>query len=246
MRGLYANAVLAVACLLVVASPLVAAPAIRAVAPVDVQPGGFAKLTVDGADPNAVIWNVSPEAVQDDTIAGTFVFTGERGKTYTVVALVAEVDFAAKAVKFTKLKQTVRFLGEPGPVPPVPPTPPGPTPPPDPPPLDPLAAALKSAAAADGIGSDGLRSLVAAFTAVADLTKNRSTVADLQTTLDGVLVKAVPKKPAATWAVLTKELAALEAVAPTDRPDKVLSDADKTTAADLFRKLAGACKAGAN
>src|SRR5262245_30388119 len=105
------------AAVLLVLTLAVAAPAApRLVGDSEVKPGGFALLAVEGAG-KTVLWTVTPEPVQEAELAGSLVFTGKAGTTYTATAIL--IDFERKTAE--KLKHAVRFLGpgpDPGPGPP--------------------------------------------------------------------------------------------------------------------------------
>jgi hypothetical protein len=95
-----------------------------------IQPFSFARLAIKGS--NKVIWDVTPDPVRLEEIAGELVFSGLPGETYRATATI--VDFEGKTVK--RSRKTVHFLPLPGPIPPPGPVPPGPTPvPPGPAPV---------------------------------------------------------------------------------------------------------------
>jgi hypothetical protein len=107
-----------------------------------IQPFSFARLAIKGN--NKVIWDVTPDPVRLEEIAGELVFSGYPGETYRATATI--VDFEGKTVK--RSRKTVHFLPlpappGPGPLPPGP-LPPGPTPvPPGPAPVPPQPSALE-------------------------------------------------------------------------------------------------------
>jgi hypothetical protein len=90
-----------------------------------IQPFSFARLAIKGS--NKVIWDVTPDPVRLEEIAGELVFSGLPGETYRATATI--VDFEGKTVK--RSRKTVHFLPLPGPIPPPGPgpLPPGPVPP---------------------------------------------------------------------------------------------------------------------
>lgn len=206
---------------LVLATNAWAAP--RITGPVQVQAGGFAELSVDGAKPGTVFWLlVTPEPTQQDEIGGVLVFTGTPGTTYTVMAVV--VDFDAKSM--TKVRQQVTFLSAPGPVPP-------PGPPPTPPtPADPLVSALKAAAATDNWPAAKLAALSIGFKVAAGRVESQTTREDVLGMTTAVLKDNAPDKtPPNVRAILANELKVLNG------PDAPLSAADKATMTALFTKL---------
>lgn len=218
--------------LFVVAASACAAPQISG--DQQVKPGGFALLTLTGAD--AAIWDCSPEPIQAAEIAGSFVFTGVPGTTYNVRAII--IDFAAK--KIDRVRYTVVFLGGPGPGP-APPVPPGPVPPipPGPTPISPFAKRLQDAAIADGWAKAKLADVAAGVTAGAACFRTGIPAQQVRDDLEKILKAKVPPLGRKLAALLDEQVTAtLDALNqnPTKEMDRETADRMRV----LFENLAAA------
>jgi hypothetical protein len=197
-------------------------------------------LTVDGEDfTYAVLGGDAFGAFREFSPANELklqVLGYQAGSGYLVVS-------STKGGKLQPLYVVAVKVTGPGPAPAPPnPAPPGPVPPA---PEDPAVAKLRAAAATDGIGAAGLRALAGGFRVAAALAPQRETAGELQTALGVAIRKDTPKKPAAVWAMLQKELDKLEATADSARPERTLTESDRGAAAALFLALSSLCESAA-
>lgn len=205
---------------LVLASAAFAGPTVRG--DHEVKPGGFAKLSVEGAG-KTVIWYVSPKPIQQDTIAGVLVFTGTGEYTVTAVA----VDFEKKTIEQTE--HTVRFGAAPGPGP-APPPPPGPDVPPLPPDNPPAVAAAASGMLA--VDRARLSSALRVAGAKMERAANRGDA-------KAILAAEVERANVVVHEALAAALeAALSAVVPDEPAGAALTPSQRAGLADVLRKAA--------
>lgn len=191
----------------------------------EVKPGGFARLSVDGASKATVLWDVKPDPIQQDEIAGVLVFTGNVGTEYLATAIV--IDFEKKTAE--KLRHVVRFGGAP-----VPPTPPPPVPGPDVPPLPPDNPPALSKAA-DGMLAVDRKRLASALRVAASKMDRAATRGDGE----AVLAAEVERANVVVHDGLRESIAAaLNAACPSEPARTPLTDRDRAALGAVLKMLA--------
>jgi len=171
----------------------------------EIKPGGFASLRIEGAG-KTVLWDVYPEPVQVEEIAGVLVFTGNHGTRYLAVATV--IDFKAESA--AKVRHWVTFGGSPEPIPP------GPGPSPIPGPVDPLVKALRDAAAKDSYPRIRFADLSDRIKVVVGRIDRHETGGDIKADCTTTFAGLGKVKAPNIVAILAKESEPLEVLFPTD------------------------------